>query len=608
MARPKQPITFNKALLADFRKAVAWSCMLTWKTSPRLLTTIIVCFFLEAFIPVASTAAIGALVSKLKGPSDQLPAGYETLALWLGLAVGLLALEYILREIRSFSRQRLIDETGVNLQKQLYQHTARLDMSFFEESEALNKLFRASSGGASGAYGPVQSAMAGVSGIIQVVSLFGLMFYLQPIMALLLLIAGTPMVFVRCFSAMEKYKLDIKTTQRRRLSNYYTSHLAGVANIASTKLLNLAGEMIERFETTARSIIDDKRKILQKISIRLGITFVANLTVMLAVIGWMTFQFSSGSLEAGVLVTFILAAFRAMRSNAQISNSVASGAESALSIIPVLNFLAEEPRISDKGGLIPKTLKGDLSIENLCFTYPQTSNPVICNLSVTIPAGQKVAIVGRNGAGKSTLIKLIARFYEVDEGLISLDGNNIRDLSLRWLHDHISMVFQRPSQFEATVHDNIAFGCWEALKNNPEKVQAIAEQTGLVDFVRNLPQGFDSHLGRMFGDTTLSTGQWQLLAITRALTRDDSILILDEPTSNLDTKAETSMFDAIRNLAGDRTVIFITHKISTVREADRILVLDEGQLVEDGTHQELLALNGYYSSMNRHQQKKTDLQ
>jgi ATP-binding cassette subfamily B protein len=607
MARINKKINFNNQLLNDFRKAVLWSCRLTWQASPKLLSTIVGCFLLEAFIPVASTGAIGVLVSKLKDSSEQSIVGTEGLALWLGLAIGLLTVEFLLKEIRTFSRHRLIDETGVNLQKQLYQHTSRMDLSFFEESETLNRLFRATSGGGNGAYGPIQSALAGSSGILQAVSLFGLMVYLQPLMALILLLAGIPLVVVRSFSAVEKYKLDIKTTQRKRLGQYYTSQLAAANSISSTKLLNLAGEMIDRFETTARSIIKEKRKILEKIAIRLGFIVVLYLGVMLSVIGWLTFRFSHGMLEAGVLVAFILAAVRALRSNAQISNSIATGAESALAIIPVLEFLAMEPSLSDTGGLSPELLRGDLSIEDVHFSYPRGHAPVLRGLSLHIPAGQKIAIVGRNGAGKSTLIKLISRLYDTNDGTILLDGHNVKDLSLRWLYAHIAMVFQVANQFEASVQDNIAFGDWQKLKDNPDKVRDLAEKIGLVDFVKELPNGFDTHLGRMFGEVTLSIGQWQLLAISRALAREDSILILDEPTSSLDAKAEASMFHAIKNLAGSRTVIFVSHKISTVREADRILVLDSGQLVEDGTHEELIAKNGYYTSMIKLQEKEAYL-
>ena len=163
------------------------------------------------------------------------------------------------------------------------------------------------------------------------------------------------------------------------------------------------------------------------------------------------------------------------------------------------------------------------------------------------------------------------------------------------------MVFQKPIQFEATVHDNIAFGDWERLRDRPKEVRELAAKVGLTDFIENLPDGFDTHLGKLFGDETLSQGQWQLLAVARAMARKDAILILDEPTSNMDISAEASMFRAIRDCAEDRTVLFVSHRFSTVKEADRILVLDEGQLVEDGTHEELMINGGYYAAMVRHQ-------
>ncbi len=197
--------------------------------------------------------------------------------------------------------------------------------------------------------------------------------------------------------------------------------------------------------------------------------------------------------------------------------------------------------------------------------------------------------------------KLIARLYDVDSGQIWIDKIKIEDLSLRWLHNHIAMVFQEPIQFEATVHDNVAFGDWERLKDRPIEVRELVTKVGLIDFVENLPDGFDTHLGKLFGDITLSQGQWQLLAVARAIARKDAILILDEPTSNMDINAEASMFRAIRDCADDRTVLLVSHRFTTVKEADRILVLDEGQLVEDGTHEKLMINGGYYAAMVSYQ-------
>jgi ATP-binding cassette subfamily B protein len=319
--------------------------------------------------------------------------------------------------------------------------------------------------------------------------------------------------------------------------------------------------------------------------------------VLMAVIAWLTLSFSRGGLEVGILVTFTLAAFRAIKGNSQLSNAVASASESALAILPLLDFLDVGPTISDKGGLTPEHLEGHIELENVSFTYPHNSEPVINNLSLSIPPGQTVAIVGRNGTGKSTLIKLIARLYDVDEGEIRIDGINIKDLSLRWLHAHLAMVFQKTSNFEGTVHDNIAFGDWLRLKDDPDEVQRIADQIGMLDFVKKLPQGFDTHLGRLFGEMTLSVGEWQLMEIARALARRDSVLILDEPTSMLDVDAEHSLFEAIRVLADKKTVILISHRLSTVKKADRIIMLEAGVVVEDGSHEQLIARGGFYANM-----------
>jgi len=583
-------------IFRDFGKAVSWSFQLARETSPKLFYIIIGCFLLESAIPVASTAALGVLVAKLKNMMPEDVAAFHSLALWLGLAVGLVAMEFILTEIRTFSRLRLVDETGVNLQKQLYQHTVNMELSFFEESEALNKLFRASSG-RGGALGPIQSTLAGAAACVQIISLFGLMLYLQPMMAMLLFLAGVPLLVMRCLSALQKYELDLNTTQRRRLSRYYTSLLTGTENVAAIKLLNLAAEVITRFETTARSIVHEKSIVLKKISIRLGLSVILYMLVLMVVIGWLTYKFSLGSITVGTLVTFCLSAFRALKSNSQLSKALASAAESALAIIPLIEFLAVKPAITDHGNIAPATIKGRIELKNVTFTYPHSRKPVIENLSLTIEPGQTIALVGRNGAGKTTLVKLISRLYEINGGGIKIDGVDIRDISLDWLYSHISMVFQKPTRFEATVHDNIAFGDWSTLHDKPEKVYSLAAVTGLKDFVDQLPQGMETHLGRSFGEITLSAGQWQLLAISRAMARSNSILILDEPTSNLDTHLENHMFRAIRQLAAERTVIIISHRLSTVKTADRVLVLDEGCIVGDGTHKQLVSQNSFYSQM-----------
>ena len=203
---------FNYSLFTKFRKSAVWSFRLAWKTSARLFLVIITCFSFEAVIPVAATATIGVLVSKYNNAYSQSSAGLKSLMFWLGLVILLLAIEFILVEVRNFSRLRMVDETGVNLQKELYLQTARMDLTFFERSGSLNKLFRALIGGGNGAFGPIQSVLAAAAGIVQIISLFGLMVYLQPLLASILFIAGVPLLVIRSLSAIEKYNLDVRTT------------------------------------------------------------------------------------------------------------------------------------------------------------------------------------------------------------------------------------------------------------------------------------------------------------------------------------------------------------------------------------------------------------
>jgi ATP-binding cassette subfamily B protein len=208
-----------------------------------------------------------------------------------------------------------------------------------------------------------------------------------------------------------------------------------------------------------------------------------------------------------------------------------------------------------------------------------------------------VALVGENGAGKTTLVKLIARLYDPDGGCILLDGVDLRELSTDALYEQIAFVFQSFGRYEATAGDNIAYGDWRRLMSDRKRVEEIARRAGAHGLIEKLPHGYDTMLGRMFGEHDLSTGQWQKIAVARAFARNASLLILDEPTSNLDARTEYSLFCQFRELARGRTTIIVSHRFSTVSMANRIFVMDQGQVVESGTHDELLARAGNYAEL-----------
>jgi len=583
--------------LKSYLRSIRWSVAALQQCSPKHGILLFTFSIFSSIIPVLSTIVLGTLVSRFVKTNN---GSYDGLIMWLVLAIMLFLTGSILDELGQYIRSNLTDELALFMQKKLYGHANRLPLAFFEDNRSLNQLFLVRNGsGAASVLAPVNSAINVVVGFFQTASLFGLMAWYAPLPGTLLIIAAVPLLVLQWYMAKQGFLLNLSTTESRRWGSYFTSLLTQPKTLIPVRMLGLSELLLKRFVDKAQDI-NRKRKKLYLTRIKLAIA--AQLFFFLvfgAILIWMFFQRHCGELSTKGLVIFGIAAFRAKISTAKIIGSATKAINSSYIVNFILDFF--ETPIADSSqrstSLPTDSLNSSITFEHISFIYENTERTVLNNLNFTIKAGQKIAIVGTNGAGKSTLVKLLCQLYNPKSGKIFLNETDLSTLSPGSINKIISIVTQNPIRFEGTVKENIAFGNWENYKDNDAAVYDIIEKAKLTDFVKRLPNGLDTLIGRKFGNYTMSGGQWQRLAIARILTRSTPVLILDEPTSNLDAIAEQEIFQMLCDQMQEQTIIFVTHRFSTVKMVDRIIVLEDGCLVEDGTHDELIKQNGIYTAM-----------
>jgi ATP-binding cassette, subfamily B, bacterial len=285
--------------------------------------------------------------------------------------------------------------------------------------------------------------------------------------------------------------------------------------------------------------------------------------------------------------------------------STGSGiADQALFLTDLIAFFEMKPTLRSKPDALraPRPIQEGFEFRNVSFTYPGTERYVLRNLNFVLAPGERIALIGENGQGKTTIVKLITRLYDVTEGQILLDGVDLRDYSIEDLHHQIGVIFQDFMRYEMTARENIVVGRLDdnaALESiRPAWIEEAAQKSQASQVIERLPEGYDQMLGRRFeGGVDLSAGEWQRLALARAYLREAQVLILDEPTAALDAKSEFEVFQRFAELTAGKMALLISHRFSTVRMADRIVVLEGGKLAEEGTHAQLIALGGRYSTM-----------
>lgn len=521
---------------------------------------------------------------------------YQGLVNMILILVGLLILQAIIQYSHTFLSGWLGQHIIRDLRVQLFQHLQRLKLKFFDKTPIGRLVTRSVSDIETLAEVFSAGIAAMIGDLLQLVFILGVMFYTSWKLTLVSL-STLPLLIIATYVFKEKIKVSFNQvrTAVSNLNSFVQEHVTGM-NIV--QIFNSEKREFGKF----REINQEHKKANLRSVMYYSIYFPVAEVIQAAGIGLIVW-YGSGrviqeELTLGILIAFIMYLqmfFRPIRMIADRFNTLQMGIVSSNRI---LNLLDSKEHIPNEGTYKPETLQGEVTFEKVWFAY-NDEDYVLKDISFEVKKGEVMALVGATGAGKSSIINLLNRFYEINKGSISVDGVSIQEYELSHLRKHIAVVLQDVFLFSDSIYNNITL-------RNPdiprEKVYEAAELVGARKFIERLPGGFDNNV--MERGATLSVGQRQLISFVRAMVYDPKIIVLDEATSSVDTETEELIQSAIQKMMKGRTSIVIAHRLSTIQNADKIIVLDKGEIKEEGTHESLLELNGFYTQLHKMQYKE----
>jgi len=485
----------------------------------------------------------------------------------------------------------------------LHGKSTTVDYAFYETPDYHDRMFRARVDASNRPLALLESSGSLVQNTVTVVAMGAVLIPYGAWLPLALLISTAPAFYVVVRASRRYHDWFTSTTTERRRTQYLATVLTDAFYAGEIRFFGLGGFFRTGYLELRRRLRSERLRLLRDQGLaRVGAEIVA-LLVSAGTIAWMVWRAFVGLATLGDVALFYQAFQRGQGLMRALLTNVGQIYSNGLFLANLFEFLDLEPRIADPVEPVPAParLTDGIRFRDVTFRYPGTDRIALKDFNLTIPAGRTVAIVGANGAGKTTLIKLLCRFYDPESGRVELDGIDLRHISLDDVRRMITIMFQLPVRYQDTARLNIAMGNLEAAKSTAQ-VEAAARNADTHELIRSLPNGYDAMLGKWFADgTELSAGEWQRVAMARAYLRKSEIIILDEPTSFMDSWAEAEWFERFRGLAHDRTAIIVTHRLTIAMRADVIHVMQHGEIVESGSHQELVAMNGLYSKSWRTQ-------
>lgn len=501
--------------------------------------------------------------------------------------------------LQDYLNRLLYTKIPISLYQIVLSKVSKLDMAYFEDSEFKNTLEKVSDAYSWRPLNLMEFLLFGFQSLVQIVAAIFVLATLAPVLIVVIMIVALPELISRIKESQLSWGIwDAKSSHRKKFW-YISSLLQERDSVKEMKLFQLPQVFLSEIKELQEDIYQDNKKLATKY---LGINSVFNILggiTFIAILLFIVFQAVAKRITVGDISYFTTVITNLQSGVGGLFRNLVKIFSESLYTASIFEVLDAPPKLKHKEN--PKRINFKMppiiEFRNVTFAYPGSTDNILKNFNLIIKPSEKIALVGENGSGKTTIIKLLCRLYDVDKGELLINGQNIKDIDLNDWYKALGVLFQDFVRYEYTAKENIRFGKAEE-KGNIKKIIEAAISSGADPLIKKLEHGYEQMLGRTFaGGIELSIGQWQKIALARGFFRSAPVLILDEPTAAIDAKAESEIFNRVEKLSRDKTVIIISHRFSTVRNADKIYVIDSGKIIESGNHKRLMDMNGQYASL-----------
>lgn len=585
----------KNALRIDRAFALVWKASKKWTILGALLTVI------SGLLPLVALYILKLIIDTITD-AVQTGAGGESFnrIIFLICCATLVGVfQAAIRQLSLYIQEAQASVVTDYVSAALHEQSISLDLAYYENPKYYDTLHRAQR---EGPYRPtriVNGLTRLLQNIVSLAAMVGLLFTFHWAVGILLFVSTIPGIFVQIFHAKKSYNWRNKRTPEERKAGYFSTLLTLDAFAKEIRLFNLGQFFSDSFNSLKTLLRTEKLTLSRSKGMWEFIAQAFAAIVLMGSLLLITFRALSGAITIGDMVMFFQAFQRGITYLKELLQNIASLYEDNLFIAYLFEFLDIPQKIIDppRPEVMPSSFTSGVELSGVSFKYPGERSGVLKDISLRIGPHEVVALVGANGAGKSTLVKLLCRLYDPAGGTITIDGNKLEQYRVEELRKQISVVFQDYAKYYLTAQENIMLGDIEASADT-QRVKEAALKADADAFIQKLPKGYDTVLGRWFlSGEELSLGEWQKIVLARAFLRESPLIILDEPTSSMDIHTEYHLYTKFKQLMQGRSALIISHRFSTVRMADRIYVLDDGRICEEGSHEDLVAAGGVYAGM-----------